>query len=177
MTTFPHSDTRHENADRTPVAIERSDAIDAAGALVHLAGVKRREATSRSNAGPDNASHRAWLRAGADVYDAAAYRIQNAADFMGVPVLPPVGNDHTVVHTMFLMMSFRYALGRMTYAVGMVADTLEANVDRLSRDWREQIIRDIGDAIEEGRAGMSGDVERWTRCAEAMAAANAPQNT
>lgn len=76
------------------------------------------------------------------------------------------------VQPVFLMYAFRYALGRMSYAVGDVADTLEANVDRLTPDWREQIIRDIGDAIEENRAGMTGDVERWTRLAEFMASKN-----
>lgn len=77
------------------------------------------------------------------------------------------------VQPVFLMFAFRYALGRMTYAVGMVADKLEAEVDALTPDWREQIIRDIGDAIDRGAAGMTSDVERWTRCAEVMAAANA----
>jgi hypothetical protein len=76
------------------------------------------------------------------------------------------------VQPVFLMFAFRYALGRMSYAVGMVADTLEAYADELTPDWREQIIRDIGDAIEENRAGMAGDVERWTRCAEFMASKN-----
>ena len=35
--------------------------------------------------------------------------------------------------------------------------------------WREQIIQDIGRAIETDRVGMACDVERWTRVAEAMA--------
>lgn len=75
------------------------------------------------------------------------------------------------VQPVMLMYAFRYALGRQTYAVGNVADTLIANVDALRPDWREQIVRDIGEAIEEGRAGHAIDVERWTQVAEVMATA------
>jgi hypothetical protein len=73
------------------------------------------------------------------------------------------------VQPVMLMYAFRYALGRQTYAVGNVADTLIANVDALRPDWREQIVRDIGEAIEDGRAGHAIDVERWTQVAEVMA--------
>jgi hypothetical protein len=71
------------NADVSPVTIERSDAIDAAGALLMMARDYRRQAKSRANGGARNASHRAWLRGAADVYDAAAKRVQRAADDAG----------------------------------------------------------------------------------------------
>lgn len=71
---------RHENADLSPVTIERSDALDAAGALLRLAEATRREAKSRRNAGDKNASWRHSLRASADVYDAAAKRVQRATE-------------------------------------------------------------------------------------------------
>lgn len=73
---------RHEDADTAPVAIERSDAIDAAAGLALMARENRKAAKSRRNAGSDPASvaHRAWLRSTADVYEAAAKRVQAAAD-------------------------------------------------------------------------------------------------
>jgi hypothetical protein len=82
MPTYPKSDTRHDGADTTPITVERSDAIDAAGALVALARDLRRQAKSRRNAGAHLADHRAHLRRTADVYDAAAYRMQDAADYV-----------------------------------------------------------------------------------------------
>jgi hypothetical protein len=75
-----HNDYRHPDADRTLVEIERSDVIDAAAGLLALADKLRREAKLRRNAGPSGGPHRAWLRNGADVYEAAARRVQRAAD-------------------------------------------------------------------------------------------------
>lgn len=74
------ADPRHDDADTMPVAIERSDAIDAVAGLAMLAANCRRQAKSRSNAGAFHASTRKWLRESADVYDAAAKRVQRAAD-------------------------------------------------------------------------------------------------
>lgn len=71
---------RHNGADTAPVTIERSDAIDAVAGLEALARKNRRKAKSRAYAGPHWARHRAWLRESADVYDAAASRIQRATD-------------------------------------------------------------------------------------------------
>lgn len=71
---------RHDGADTSPVAIERSDAIDAVAGLQALARANRREAKSRAYAGAHWQRHRAWLRDAADVYDAAASRIQRATD-------------------------------------------------------------------------------------------------
>jgi hypothetical protein len=66
------------DADRTPVTILRTDAIDAAGALTMLAHKTRREV--RKYPGPHLREHRASLRRWADLYEAAAARIQRAAD-------------------------------------------------------------------------------------------------
>lgn len=71
---------RHNGADTSPVTIERSDAIDAVAGLLALVSEKRREAKSRAYIGPHWARHRAWLRESADVYQAAASRIQRATD-------------------------------------------------------------------------------------------------
>lgn len=74
------TDLRHAEADTTPVTIEASDAIDAAGALIMMARANRREAKLRRNSGGAMASQRRSLRKAADVYEAAASRIQAAAD-------------------------------------------------------------------------------------------------
>jgi hypothetical protein len=66
--------------DTTPVTIERSDAIDAAGALVQMAREYRKQARSRRNGGPHNATHRASLRSWADEAEEAARRVQRVAD-------------------------------------------------------------------------------------------------
>lgn len=71
---------RHGGADVRPVNVERSDAIDAAAGLALMARENRRAAKLRANGGPSNAPHRRWLREAADVYDAAAARMQRAAD-------------------------------------------------------------------------------------------------
>lgn len=71
----------HPDSDTiTTVPILRTDAIDAAGALTMMARDYRRQAKSRRYAGPANAGYRLGLRAQADVYDAAAKRVQSAAD-------------------------------------------------------------------------------------------------
>lgn len=73
------------------------------------------------------------------------------------------------VQPAILMYAFRYALGRQSYAVADVADALVAHRDALRLDWRQQIIRDIGEALDEGRAGMGTDIETWRRVAVEMA--------
>jgi hypothetical protein len=77
------------------------------------------------------------------------------------------------VQPVFLMYAFRYALGSATYAVGDVADTLEAYVDdfdALPVNWRAQIVRDITEAIDSQRAGMDIDVTRWKALADLLRA-------
>jgi hypothetical protein len=54
--------------------------LDAAAALALMARESRRASKLRHNGGPTNAAHRRWLRETADVYDAAARRMQAAAD-------------------------------------------------------------------------------------------------
>lgn len=80
MTFTASTASRHPDADTIPVAIERSDAIDAAAGLLLLARQARRDAASRRSAGPNMALYRAGQRAAAEVYEAAARRVQAAAD-------------------------------------------------------------------------------------------------
>jgi hypothetical protein len=63
-----------------PVTVERDDAIMAAGACVVGARHYRMQARLRRNAGPHNASHRAWLRMVADEMEAVGNRMQAVAD-------------------------------------------------------------------------------------------------
>lgn len=60
-----------------------------------------------------------------------------------------------------LFYAFRYALGRMTYAVTDVADVIIANADKLSRKTRDLIDKEIYDAICRKQAGMDIDIKKW----------------
>jgi hypothetical protein len=73
---------RHDDADTRLVSIERSDAIDAAAGLLALADKYRKQARARRNAGsrPGSVAYRAWCRSNAETYEAAARRVQRAAD-------------------------------------------------------------------------------------------------
>jgi hypothetical protein len=71
---------RHDDADTSLVSVERSDVIDAAAGLQELARKTRREAQSRRYGGVGWASTRAGMRRAAEVYEAAAARMQRAAD-------------------------------------------------------------------------------------------------
>lgn len=62
--------------------------------------------------------------------------------------------------------AFRYAIGRMTYAVDSVASEIERNVNEISIKTRHRLVREIEDAISNERAGMQMDVERWSKCRE-----------
>lgn len=104
----------------------------------------------------------------------ARYRVGN---LMGQGGLRSYGKMDPPGHTrggpialdsVFLMYAFRYALGRMSYAVADVAEALIDRKDFLRPDWREQIVRDIDEAIAEGRAGMDFDVQRWRGVADAF---------
>ena len=61
----------------------------------------------------------------------------------------------------FLMYSFRYALGRQSYAVGDVAQALLDHAEEIRPEWRQQTIRDIKEAIADDRAGMQMDHKTW----------------
>lgn len=85
-------------------------------------------------------------------------------------VLPATSDARVGVNPIMLLYAFRYALGRMTYAVGDVADALVEHREAIRSDWREQVVRDISEAVAGGRAGMACDVERWLRVAESFEA-------
>lgn len=67
-----------------------------------------------------------------------------------------------------LFYAFRYALGRMTYAVHDVASEIIRNEASISPRTRALMIQEIGEAIEKGNAGMDMDVREWQRVADTL---------
>ena len=59
--------------------------------------------------------------------------------------------------------AFRYCLGRMTYAVGVMAEYLIANADKIDEKHRHLIVSEITEAINNNSAGHQMDVEQWER--------------
>lgn len=62
-----------------------------------------------------------------------------------------------------LFMAFRYALGRMTYVVSEVADTLIKKWPEISPKYQELIHQEIKKAIADKNAGMDMDVQQWLK--------------
>lgn len=60
-----------------------------------------------------------------------------------------------------LFMAFRYALGRRTYAVGEVVDSLKHNWEHLSQNIKDLVKREIVSAIQYNNAGMEMDIKKW----------------
>ncbi len=60
-----------------------------------------------------------------------------------------------------LVFAFRYALGRQTAAPSIVVEELKRHWSNLTTFTRDQIQRDIRQAINGGAAGAECDVERW----------------
>jgi hypothetical protein len=67
-----------------------------------------------------------------------------------------------------LIMSFRYALGRQSTAPSAVQSLLGVYSDVLQPWQKEQIVRDIEQAIEGGFAGMDCDIATWTEVAKRL---------
>ncbi len=62
-----------------------------------------------------------------------------------------------------LMCAFRYALGRMTYAVSCVSNHLIENWDNFKPSEQEVIVREIKEAIKNNNIGMDCDKRQWER--------------
>ena len=62
--------------------------------------------------------------------------------------------------------ALRYALPRKTAASTVVSDFLRKNAGRIRRETRLQMVREIGDAIEDGCAGDAIDVTIWRSLAD-----------
>lgn len=68
-----------------------------------------------------------------------------------------------------LFYAFRYACGRMTYAVKQVADAICAKRDQFSESTAEVIMREIEEKRKNKELGMDMDVEQWERVYNALA--------
>jgi hypothetical protein len=77
-------------------------------------------------------------------------------------------SERVEVEPILLMYAFRYALGRMTYAVSDVSAALIAHRHALRADWREQIAERIHQAIAADAIGHDTDRIRWLEVARAM---------
>ncbi len=62
-----------------------------------------------------------------------------------------------------LVASFRYALGRRTYIVSEVVDDILINWDKLSSKFKDTIIKEISEAIENNNAGDQTDIQDWNK--------------
>lgn len=71
-----------------------------------------------------------------------------------------------------LACAVRYALGRRSYAVAVVADDLARNASTLNPSLREVLRRDICEAISSGHGGDAMDVETWRAAIAALDAAS-----
>jgi len=65
-----------------------------------------------------------------------------------------------------LIFAFRYALGRKSTAVPIVAENLKRNWNKLNDFDRKQIKNDIKSAIEQNKAGMKMDIQIWQEILE-----------
>lgn len=59
--------------------------------------------------------------------------------------------------------AFRYALGRMTYIVGFVADAVCHAWPQMDERQRAMIVREIKEELGRGAGGMEMDRRQWQR--------------
>ena len=64
---------------------------------------------------------------------------------------------------MILFCAFRYALGRQTYIVSLIADEIVERWNTLDSRDHEQYKKEINEAIEASRAGADMDIKQWQR--------------
>ena len=74
------------------------------------------------------------------------------------------------LHNM-LRLAMRYALGRMTYVVDEVCMVIERHADAIDYNELRAMRGEICKAIDDGKAGMDMDVERWQQCSDKIAEA------
>lgn len=64
---------------------------------------------------------------------------------------------------LLILSAFRYALGRMTYIVPVVANVIRDSKDRLDSQAIDLIIQEIEEAEKRNGLGMECDIEVWLR--------------
>lgn len=62
---------------------------------------------------------------------------------------------------LLILSAFRYALGRMTYIVPVVANVIGESKDELDNQTIDLIIQEIEDAEKENSLGMECDIDVW----------------
>lgn len=78
------------------------------------------------------------------------------------PVEPYMGVDNEIV----LFCAFRYALGRMTYVVGSVADSIKKASKIMSDSDKSKYVKEIIEYYtSHGEIGMNMDTEVWLKLA------------
>lgn len=77
-----------------------------------------------------------------------------------------LGSNHFLVSANIVFFAFRYALGRKTGAVSLVVESLIRLWLDLSKSDRDQIKREIFNAIRQGKAGADCDIVQWMRILE-----------
>lgn len=88
--------------------------------------------------------------------DARVWRSPTSRNLSGIR---PGNQDLQIL----FLAAFRYALGRKMYVVPTVAGMIRENIDYLTRDIINLMIREIEDEEDRGGLGMDVDREIWLR--------------
>ena len=78
----------------------------------------------------------------------------------------PLKKGYMIVDDGILFMAFRYALGRATYVVGEVVNTIIANWDSISPSLKYLIQKETQTALDKKQAGWEMDEKQWRRVLE-----------
>lgn len=84
---------------------------------------------------------------------------------MSKPTKPTL---QTVNEEIFTLCAFRYALGRMTYVVGSVVESIIRMKSQLTANACTVMIRDIDEAEQRNALGMNCDREDWLMLREVL---------
>jgi hypothetical protein len=68
-----------------------------------------------------------------------------------------------IVDETVLFCAFRYAIGRKTYVVSSVVDSILTNWDSISLASKELFVKEIHEYYEEGNLGHQCDIECWNK--------------
>ena len=79
-----------------------------------------------------------------------------------------VPRDPLLGSTLVLLCAFRYALGRSTYVVRAIAETLIAHRDRLSAADRALVVREIREHLASEFNGSADDLDTWEHVATVL---------
>jgi hypothetical protein len=76
-------------------------------------------------------------------------------------IVTQLKSKRILVDDIVLVCAFRYALGRRSYITGWISDEIKRCWMKLDNKFQVLIQKEIREAIEEDRAGMSIDVSSW----------------